>query len=452
MRMMWVCMAALCLLAGAAHVAADMNGTWVNETVSGWGPLFGSLVFDSAGNPCIGYGNVPASTLTYANKSGGVWHTDLVDYPGGLFPSLAFDPSGNPALSSLNYAQGYNHNLRYSWIQDGSWNTETVDSVGILEKATSLAFNNTGSPCISYFNYTGRTLKYATKSGETWVNETVATSAGWDSSLAFDGSGNPSIAYVRDGGLNYSRKSGETWENETVDTSDCKGVSLVFDRAGNPCITYIKGGCPRYAQRSGGTWINETADPAATCGVDTSLAFDWAGNPGIGYLQSDPDAGTLVLKYSHKYGGVWENGIVALSSYTILEEYCQASLAFDRSGNPCLTYTYVPYTYDDVGYQNYTWYVPPPPNVTSISPGSGKRGKIVKITGLNGTGYLPGAKPVLVKGMAKIKGKAIAIVNETWIRCTFRIPAAAATGMWNVMVTNADGKSGLKKKAFRVKA
>lgn len=92
------------------------------------------------------------------------------------------------------------------------------------------------------------------------------------------------------------------------------------------------------------------------------------------------------------------------------------------------------------------------PKVTSVTPAAGRRGKSIAITGLNGTGFLPDAVTSLVKGAARIRGKAVTVVNDTWITCSFRIPLTAETGTWDVKVTNPNGKSGVKKKAFRVKA
>lgn len=94
----------------------------------------------------------------------------------------------------------------------------------------------------------------------------------------------------------------------------------------------------------------------------------------------------------------------------------------------------------------------PAPAVGSITPSSGKRGKTVSVTGLNGTNFSAGAKTFLSRGTAKIRGRAVTVINETWITCSFRIPSAAATGKWDVKVTSADGQSGVKKKAFRVRA
>ncbi len=93
-----------------------------------------------------------------------------------------------------------------------------------------------------------------------------------------------------------------------------------------------------------------------------------------------------------------------------------------------------------------------PVNVTSITPASGRRGRTVAITNLSGSGFLPGAQTVLVKGTRKITGRGIIVVNDTFITCSFRIPATAPTGKWDINVTNPYGLSGVKPQAFKVMA
>ena len=111
-----------------------------------------------------------------------------------LCTSLAFDASGNPHISYYDWPNG---DLKHAWQSGGSWHTETVDSTGNVGLYTSLAFDTSGNPHISYYDNTNGDLKHARKSGGVWYNEIVDSACDVTeyNSLAFDASGNPHISY-----------------------------------------------------------------------------------------------------------------------------------------------------------------------------------------------------------------------------------------------------------------
>ncbi|HLA47766.1 MAG TPA: hypothetical protein VJ084_00885, partial [Nitrospinota bacterium] len=154
--------------------------------------------------------------------------TSTVDSQGGAYSSVKLQSNGKPAVAYFDYKTG---ELRYSyWTANGSvnqWLRTVVEEKGV-QGYVSLSLDSGNKPYISYYhnisknNSTGSdisgkygnhmigTLKYAYCSSTTcltpgdWTKVTVAqidsstTANGYTggfSSLAFDSSGNPRIAY-----------------------------------------------------------------------------------------------------------------------------------------------------------------------------------------------------------------------------------------------------------------
>lgn len=91
-----------------------------------------------------------------------------------------------------------------------------------------------------------------------------------------------------------------------------------------------------------------------------------------------------------------------------------------------------------------------PPAVTAITPDFGESGTIVSITNLTGTNFQNGATIKLTKsGETDIHATGVTFVSSTQITCSFNL-AGAATGQWNIIVTNPDTQSGTLSNGFEV--
>jgi PKD repeat protein len=92
----------------------------------------------------------------------------------------------------------------------------------------------------------------------------------------------------------------------------------------------------------------------------------------------------------------------------------------------------------------------PPPQVDSITPVSGTNDGLVHITDLAGANFQTGAIPKLIKaGEADIDATNTVVVSDTQITCDFDL-TGAATGDWDVVVTNPDSQSGTLPGGFTV--
>ncbi len=90
------------------------------------------------------------------------------------------------------------------------------------------------------------------------------------------------------------------------------------------------------------------------------------------------------------------------------------------------------------------------PLVTGISPSTGQNTGTVAITDLAGANFQSGATVKLSKsGQADISATGITVVSAGKITCAFDLTGAAA-GLWDITVTNADGRSGVLPSAFTI--
>jgi hypothetical protein len=236
----------------------------------------------------------------------------------GQYTSLAIDSSGYPAISYLDVS---NRVLKFAYDRNGNGNFSDTDEIIVADDGgmgiddvglyTSLAFDVSSNPAISYYDWTNRNLKLAydrNGNGNFSIGDEIITVdsgfVGEYTSLAFDPSGYLAISY-RDRGNS--------------------AVKLAYDRNNDGVF-------------SGANEII-TVDDDGYVGMYTSLAFDPSGNPAISYSDDFP---AYDLKFAHDYdgSGVFEaDEIVVVDSDNDVGIY--TSLAFDASGQPAISH------YDD---------------------------------------------------------------------------------------------------------
>ena len=211
----------------------------------------------------------------------------------GTQHSLRLDGLGQPHIS-----YGGDH-LYHAWNDGAAWRYETVDSSPGVGYYSTLAFDNTGKPAIAYLDLFNSTLKLARWSGAAWTTQAVdnTTTDSTNPTLLFDSSNNPLVAYVAGAystsyQVKFARWTGSAWNISTVDTGiDAyrkASVSLALDKNGAPHLSYFRNDTTReggliYATWTGSTWSLQIVDPTYDNGNANSLAFDSQGVPHISY-------------------------------------------------------------------------------------------------------------------------------------------------------------------------
>ena len=97
------------------------------------------------------------------------WNIETVDSHGhvGWHTSLGFDGSGNPAIS---YFDKSNYDLKFAWWNGSSWDIEKVDTVNMVGTYGSLEFDRDGNPAIGYFDGSNNDLKFARQFQAVWID------------------------------------------------------------------------------------------------------------------------------------------------------------------------------------------------------------------------------------------------------------------------------------------
>jgi len=90
--------------------------------------------------------------------------------------------------------------------------------------------------------------------------------------------------------------------------------------------------------------------------------------------------------------------------------------------------------------------------VSGITPSSGVVGSTVVPVSIGGNGFVSGATVRLNKtGDPDIIASGVNVGSSNLITCSISLPAGATPGLWNVVVTNADGQTGMLPGGFRIR-
>jgi len=313
-----------------------------------------SLALDSRSDPHIAF--FEGNTLQYATKPDDDWQVQVlasIDYFGGVtVASLALDADDSPHIS---YYDDLQQDLKYARKSGGSWIIERVDGAGSdagLFSALALGPpSSAASVHIAYYDASSQALRYARKSGVGWSLELIdgAGDTGLSPSLQVDAFGAPHIAYydATVNALKYARRAGSagiTWQSERVDdaawTPFGQRSALRIDPQGGIHVAYFDGtsGGVKYAVRTRSNWTIETVD-LATAGDGADLALDIAEDGTPHLAYYSTSGGIRVLRYSVRSSGSW----AVTEPFDSPEDGGRyVSLVLDAYANPHMAYLRLP--------------------------------------------------------------------------------------------------------------
>lgn len=230
--------------------ASKQLGTWVSNTIGRadyWYNSF-SLALDRQDNPHIAFVN---GFPKYASRRAGQW--TISGMPAGYQDvglSLALGSLDHPHIATVS---GLQYELYYCVNLGEDWSCAPIDAEDYC-RSPSICVDRNGNPCVAYYKG-DRSLRYASKSGEAWILETILPPPGpvqgdYFPSLALDEQDNPHVSWLRNGvGLGYSWKTNGSWESQVVYAGSGMYVSsLSLDASGSPRIAFADGDTLRYAR------------------------------------------------------------------------------------------------------------------------------------------------------------------------------------------------------------
>ncbi|MCZ6691771.1 MAG: hypothetical protein O7H41_19460 [Planctomycetota bacterium] len=317
---------------GGSEKFAHFDGFLQDWVITDLGTSSGGhdLAYLSAGTPAMSYRIKAAKKKDGQKVVYALWNGTNFDAPEtvavgaeALVTSLAFDASGNASIVwTEDTSQG--EDLMFATRDASGWNTPEVIDGEVFMRAPDLAYDSSGNATVAYeakLSDGSDEIRFAVRSGSTWgAPVTVDSAPSPDGlrypSLAYDGAGQPAIAYhygdaagppfignqVR---LAVRDASGWPESPEVITTRDdgSSSISLAFDGLGNPYVGFAavySGDCSEngveVAFNDGSGWTFDLVTELAFCPNGVSLALDPDERPSVAIK----DTAGGVLKFAWK--------------------------------------------------------------------------------------------------------------------------------------------------------
>jgi hypothetical protein len=297
------------------YYAAWVNNSWVQSKVDD-SAYNGQIKLDSTNCPKIVYvaHNVSKSYFKYDVLKKGNWESQIVDPQNPTIGAygMALDKAGNPHIvyttsDSSDYRPDsvYRRTVKYAAFDGENWVIQNIDQVNSAESYThvSIALDSNGMPSVTYLEGSGiltSNLKFAYLTDSQWHTETVLADCSYAGNIILDANELPGIVFIQthqNSTLAYGHKTEEGWKFQIIspesDPFSLTKYFLNYDSKNNPRVYLaIEGqaeqgnGSLLYAYLTGSDWqfgelggidIGSTYIEGGPRIVD--MTFDAHGNP-----------------------------------------------------------------------------------------------------------------------------------------------------------------------------
>jgi hypothetical protein len=292
----------------------------------------------------IGFSRLLPSSLAHPGyiKYPRTFQIECLDCPGSFSPNgdryLKLDPSQTPHMVYAGEGRVW-----LAWKVLDTWHKEVVAETRLpIDKFASswtaaLAISTNGDAKVAYTGDDGLYLACQSSSG--WYTLLITDNLGADASvtsIALDENDYAHIPFYDSNQrkLRYAHQSASGWDFQEIDRGEYVGLvtSFFLDAQDYGHLSYSAskaGGGLRYADQGAAGWQIQQVDPVLS-DINTSLAFDAAGDPHISYYASDFHE----LRHATPALSGWVTETVA----TALELGGESSLAFAPGDIPCIAY------------------------------------------------------------------------------------------------------------------